>query len=157
MQELIATPQLEVIEYNPWEWTGQEKLSASFFDEVSRAIRRKDKSNDDKKLAKVLRQYGRRINASAELVDGMTRYLPLFLGSPPRHGARSLNTQGMRSLGLRHELSKVCIRPDDKLCSDRRLFRTINHLIFYSRRSVPQYQESPVLYLSGLFAYLARI
>lgn len=81
IQELTATPQLDVIEYNPWEWTGQEKLSASFFDEVSRAIQRKDKSKDGKKLAKVLRQYGRRINASAELVDGMTRYLPLFLGS----------------------------------------------------------------------------
>nr|WP_231977997.1 MULTISPECIES: hypothetical protein [Pseudomonas] len=78
IQELTATPQLDVIEYNPREWTGQEKLSASFSDEVSRAIRRKDKSKDGKKLAKVLRQYGQRINASAELVDGMTRYLPVW-------------------------------------------------------------------------------
>ncbi|KMM77957.1 P-loop NTPase fold protein [Pseudomonas deceptionensis] len=43
IQELIATPHLEVIEHNPWEWTAQEKLSESFFDEVSRAIRRKEK------------------------------------------------------------------------------------------------------------------
>ena len=43
IQELIATPHLEVIEHKPWEWTAQEKLSESFFDEVSRAIRRKEK------------------------------------------------------------------------------------------------------------------
>jgi predicted KAP-like P-loop ATPase len=81
VQELNNIQDLEVIEYNPWEWNGQEKLSASFFNEVSRAIRRKDKSKNGKKLARVLLQYGHRINAGAEFVDGMTRYLPLFLGS----------------------------------------------------------------------------
>lgn len=65
IQELIATPQLEVIEYNPWEWTGQEKLSASFFDEVSRAIRRKDKSKDGGPLRKCCGQTTKRSSDSA--------------------------------------------------------------------------------------------
>ncbi|MBK4989208.1 KAP family P-loop NTPase fold protein [Pseudomonas sp. S36] len=81
LQHFSATPEHQVIEFNPWEWGGQEKLSASFFDEVSLAIKRKDKSNEGKKLANVLRQYGQKLNASAALMEGFAKYLPLFLGS----------------------------------------------------------------------------
>ncbi|MEQ9725745.1 P-loop NTPase fold protein [Pseudomonas sp. WHRI 8822A] len=81
IQEFATNPSHEVIEYNPWEWTGQEKLSSSFFNEVSLAIKRKDKSEDGKQLAKVLRQYGRKLNAGAVLMEGFAKYLPLFLGS----------------------------------------------------------------------------
>ncbi|VXC94674.1 Predicted P-loop ATPase, KAP-like [Pseudomonas sp. 8Z] len=81
IQEFAANPSHEVIEYNPWEWTGQEKLSSSFFNEVSLAIKRKDKSEDGKQLAKVLRQYGRKLSAGAVLMEGFAKYLPLFLGS----------------------------------------------------------------------------
>ncbi|ERI50431.1 hypothetical protein N878_08795 [Pseudomonas sp. EGD-AK9] len=79
--QFATTPSHEVIEYNPWEWTGQEKLSSSFFNEVSLAIKRKDKSEDGKQLAKVLRQYGRKLNTGAALMEGFAKYLPLFLGS----------------------------------------------------------------------------
>ncbi|WP_339456411.1 KAP family P-loop NTPase fold protein [Pseudomonas sp. EA_65y_Pfl1_P120] len=81
LQNFSATPEHQVIEFNPWEWGGQEKLSAYFFDEVSLAIKRMDKSTEGKKLAKVLRQYGQMLNASAALMEGFAKYLPLFLGS----------------------------------------------------------------------------
>jgi len=81
LQHFSSTPEHQVIEFNPWEWGSQEKLSASFFDEVSLAIKRKDKSKEGKKLAKVLRQYGQKLNASAALMEGFAKYLPLFLGS----------------------------------------------------------------------------
>ncbi|MBL0844082.1 P-loop NTPase fold protein [Pseudomonas mediterranea] len=81
VEDFKSVPGYEVIEFNPWEWAGQEKLSATFFDEVSLAIQRKDKSKEGKRLAKALRQYGRRVNASAIVIDGMAKYLPLFLGS----------------------------------------------------------------------------
>lgn len=81
LNHFAANPSNEVIVFNPWEWAGQEKLSASFFDEISLAIKRKDKSKEGKQLAKVLRQYGRRLNASAALIEGFAKYLPLFLGS----------------------------------------------------------------------------
>ena len=68
LQNFSATPEHQVIEFNPWEWGGQEKLSASFFDEVSLAIKRKDKSKEGEKLAKVLRQYGQKLNTSAALM-----------------------------------------------------------------------------------------
>lgn len=81
LQHFSATPEHQVIEFNPWEWGSQEKLSASFFDEVSLAIKRKDKSKEGKKLAKVLRQYGQRLNSSAALMEGFAKYVPVFLGS----------------------------------------------------------------------------
>ncbi|EJM38388.1 KAP family P-loop domain protein [Pseudomonas sp. GM33] len=81
IDDFKSTPGHEVIEFNPWEWAGQEKLSATFFDEVSLAIQRKDKSKAGKQLAKALRRYGRRINTSAAVIDGVTKYLPILLGS----------------------------------------------------------------------------
>ncbi|OMQ31087.1 P-loop NTPase fold protein [Pseudomonas putida] len=81
IEDFKNVPGHEVIEFNPWEWAGQEKLSATFFDEVSLTIQRKDKSKAGKQLAKALRRYGRRINTGAAVVDGMTKYLPVLLGS----------------------------------------------------------------------------
>ncbi|MGX1089169.1 KAP family P-loop NTPase fold protein [Pseudomonas sp. AP3_22 TE3818] len=81
IEDFKNIPEHEVIEFNPWEWAGQEKLSATFFDEVSLAIQRKDKTKAGKRLAKALRRYGRRINTGAAVIDGMTKYLPLLLGS----------------------------------------------------------------------------
>ncbi|MDF7793954.1 KAP family P-loop NTPase fold protein [Pseudomonas syringae] len=80
IEDFKNAPGHEVIEFNPWEWAGQEKLSATFFDEVSLAIQRKDKSKAGKRLAKALRRYGRRINTGAAVIDGMAKYLPLMLG-----------------------------------------------------------------------------
>lgn len=81
IQDFKGVPGHEVIEFNPWEWAGQEKLSATFFEEVSLAIQRKDKTKAGKRLAKALRRYGRRVNTSAAVIDGITKYLPLLLGS----------------------------------------------------------------------------
>ncbi len=81
VEEFKSAPGHDVIEFNPWEWAGQEKLSANFFEEVSLAIQREDKSKEGKRLAKALRRYGRRVNAGAAVIDGMAEYLPLLLGS----------------------------------------------------------------------------
>ncbi|MGY6037963.1 KAP family P-loop NTPase fold protein [Aeromonas sp. AE23HZ002T15] len=81
IEDFKSLPKHDVIEFNPWEWAGQEKLSATFFDEVSLAIQREDKSKEGKQLAKALRRYGRRINSGAAIIDGMAKYLPILLGS----------------------------------------------------------------------------
>lgn len=81
IEDFKSLPGHDVIEFNPWEWAGQEKLSATFFDEISLAIQRKDKSKEGKLLAKALRRYGRRINSGAAIIDGMAKYLPIMLGS----------------------------------------------------------------------------
>ena len=33
----------DIIEFSPWEWAAQEKITASFFQEISKAIGRKDR------------------------------------------------------------------------------------------------------------------
>ena len=81
IEEFKQSPGNDVIEFNPWEWASQDKLSSIFFDEISLAIKRKDKSKEGKRLAKALRRYGQRINSSAAIIDGITKYLPILLGS----------------------------------------------------------------------------
>ncbi|WP_431065897.1 P-loop NTPase fold protein [Methylotuvimicrobium sp.] len=40
----------DVVEFSPWEWAAQEKITASFFQEISKSIDRIDKSKPGKKL-----------------------------------------------------------------------------------------------------------
>jgi predicted KAP-like P-loop ATPase len=66
----------EVIEYSPWEWAAQEKITASFFQEVSKSVGRKDKSKSGEKLAATLKKYGRYLNTGETVVSGFSAALP---------------------------------------------------------------------------------
>ncbi|MNJ55175.1 KAP family P-loop domain protein [compost metagenome] len=46
--EAISEDKPDVIEFSPWEWAAQEKITASFFQEISKSIDRKDKSESGK-------------------------------------------------------------------------------------------------------------
>ncbi|MBF7143071.1 MULTISPECIES: KAP family P-loop NTPase fold protein [Pseudomonas] len=81
LQHLAITSGAEVVEFNPWEWAGQDKLISVFFDEVSRAVQRKDSSKAGKELAKTFRRYGRRLSAGANLITGTAKVVPALLGS----------------------------------------------------------------------------
>jgi len=81
LDHLEATEGSQVIEFNPWQWAGQDSLSSAFFAEISRAIQRKDPTDDDKQLAKALRSYSRRLNTGASLADGTAKFLPLLFAS----------------------------------------------------------------------------
>ncbi|MCE4072512.1 MULTISPECIES: KAP family P-loop NTPase fold protein [Pseudomonas] len=81
LDHLAAIQGCQVIEFNPWQWAGQDSLSSAFFAEISRVIQRKDASDDDKKLAKLLRSYSRRLNTGASLADGTAKLLPMLLAS----------------------------------------------------------------------------
>lgn len=81
LDHLAATEGSQVIEFNPWQWAGQDSLSSAFFAEISRAIQRKDPTDDDKQLAKVLRSYSRRLNTGASFADGTAKLLPLLFAS----------------------------------------------------------------------------
>jgi hypothetical protein len=81
LDNLAAIQGCQVIEFNPWQWAGQDNLSSAFFAEVARVIQCKDSSEDDKKLAKLLRSYSQRLNTGASLADGTARLLPVLLAS----------------------------------------------------------------------------
>jgi predicted KAP-like P-loop ATPase len=81
MDHLAAIGGSQIIEFNPWQWAGQDSLSNAFFGEISRAIQRKDPTEDDKQLAKLLRSYSRRLNTGASWADGTAKLLPALFAS----------------------------------------------------------------------------
>lgn len=81
LDHLAAIQGCQVIEFNPWQWAGQDNLSSAFFAEISRVIQHKDSSETDKKLARLLRSYSRRLNTGASLADGTAKLLPVLLAS----------------------------------------------------------------------------
>ena len=81
LDHLAATEGCQVIEFNPWQWAGQDNLSNSFFAEISRAIQRKDPTESGKQLAKLLRSYSRRLNTGASWADGTAKLLPVLFAS----------------------------------------------------------------------------
>ncbi|MFG0731621.1 KAP family P-loop NTPase fold protein [Photobacterium damselae] len=74
--EEISENKPDVIEFSPWEWAAQDKITASFFQEISKSIGRTDKSKSGKKLAATLKKYGRYLNTGETLVTGLSAALP---------------------------------------------------------------------------------
>lgn len=74
--EEITEKKPEIIEFSPWEWAAQEKITASFFQEVSKSIGRTDKSKSGKELAATLKRYGRYLNTGETVVSGFSAALP---------------------------------------------------------------------------------
>ena len=66
----------DIVEFSPWEWAAQEKITASFFQEISNSIGRIDKSKSGKKLAATLKKYGRYLNTGEFVVNGLSAALP---------------------------------------------------------------------------------
>ncbi|MGX2954466.1 P-loop NTPase fold protein [Shewanella sp. JL219SE-S6] len=56
--EEISEDKPDVIEFSPWEWAAQEKITASFFQEISKSVGRTDRSKSGKKLAATLKSMG---------------------------------------------------------------------------------------------------
>ena len=77
--EKIKENKPQVIEFSPWEWAAQEKITSTFFQEISSAIGRVDKSKEGKKLADKIRKYGQYINAGGYIAQGLFSSLPLLV------------------------------------------------------------------------------
>ncbi|MCK4822944.1 AAA family ATPase [bacterium] len=65
-----------LVDFNPWEWAGQDKISKSFFEQLASSIGQQDKSKKRKAIAKKIRLYGLYLNSGATLVTGLTAALP---------------------------------------------------------------------------------
>ncbi|UBU47893.1 AAA family ATPase [Cobetia amphilecti] len=71
-----------VIQFSPWEWAAQERITDSFFQEISKTINREDKSETGKKLAKTLRKYGHYLETGEVVATGLSAILPfLFIAA----------------------------------------------------------------------------
>lgn len=78
--ESISDNKPDVVEFSPWEWAAQDKITSSFFEEISKSIGRKDKSKSGKKLAAILKKYGRYLNTGETVASSFSAALPtLFI------------------------------------------------------------------------------
>lgn len=78
--ETLTRNKPSVVNFSPWEWAAQEKITASFFKEISKSIGHIDKSKEGKKLSKMLIKYGRYLNTGESVVSGLSSALPtLFI------------------------------------------------------------------------------
>jgi predicted KAP-like P-loop ATPase len=70
----------DIVEFSPWEWAAQDKITASFFQEISKSIGRIDKSKEGKKLSATLKKYGCYLNTGESILTGLSAALPsLFI------------------------------------------------------------------------------
>lgn len=71
-----------VIEFNPWEWSGQQQLAAAFFHEVGIVLGKADSSESGKRRAAAWREYASYANLGAWIMKSAALILP-SLGGPP--------------------------------------------------------------------------
>lgn len=74
--ENISEDKPTIIEFSPWEWAAQDKITASFFEEISKSVGRVDEGGSEKKLAASLRRYGRYLNMGETVITGFSSALP---------------------------------------------------------------------------------
>lgn len=98
-QKLDITKPL-VIQFNPWEWAGQERISNSFFEQISASIGQQNQGKKWKSIAKKIRLYGLYLNAGATLATGLSAALPtLFLAATALGFAATLSdTEWLKNL-----------------------------------------------------------
>lgn len=70
-----------IVEFNPWEWAGQETISKAFFEQISRSLGSTNGNKNLKKVAKKIRAYGRYLNSGESLISGIAAAAPNALAA----------------------------------------------------------------------------
>jgi predicted KAP-like P-loop ATPase len=68
-----------IIEFSPWEWAAQEKITQAFFDEISKSIGKENDSEKYKKLAKKFEKYGGYLSASEIILSSASSSFPVII------------------------------------------------------------------------------
>lgn len=69
----------QIIEFNPWQWGGQERLGEAFFREIE-IVLKKSPSPDSRKVAALWRLYAARLRLGALISDGTSQVIAVGLG-----------------------------------------------------------------------------
>jgi len=91
-----------IIEFNPWQWAGQEQLAGAFFHEIGVALGKSDTSKEGKKRAAKWRAYGSYLTLGASLAKPLKTVLPL-LGIPGSNILDALTKALEQSSKVTHE------------------------------------------------------
>jgi len=62
----------EIVEFNPWQWAGQQGLLEAFFREIALALGKADKTRAGKKRAVKWRFYGAVLNTGSDVLAGLS-------------------------------------------------------------------------------------
>ncbi|SSO12250.1 KAP P-loop domain-containing protein [Acinetobacter nosocomialis] len=79
MKNITSKPM--VIEFSPWEWAAQEKITKAFFNEISKSIGRENSSEKNKKLADSFKKYGNYLAAGEVILTSTSNSLPFVLSA----------------------------------------------------------------------------
>jgi predicted KAP-like P-loop ATPase len=69
----------EILEFNPWQWSGEDKLTEAFFSELSLAIGKSSSRNSTRKAAEHFKYYGALLRATSHVTDVTTSPAIAFL------------------------------------------------------------------------------
>lgn len=107
-----------IIEFNPWQWSGQDQLVEAFFREIGLILDRSDASEHGKRRAAKWRTYGTYLTLGASVAKSLKAILPLL--GLPGSGIADILVKGMeQSAALAQEGSKGV--EDQELAQDRTL------------------------------------
>lgn len=67
-----------IVEFNPWQWSGQDQLAEAFFQEIGLALGRLDGSEGEKRRAAKWRTYGTYLTLGASLAKSLKTILPIL-------------------------------------------------------------------------------
>lgn len=70
-----------VIEFSPWEWAAQEKITKAFFNEISKSIGKESSSEKNKRLADSFKKYGNYLAASEVILTSTSNSLPFIVSA----------------------------------------------------------------------------
>ncbi|MBI5846621.1 MAG: hypothetical protein HZB31_01465 [Nitrospirae bacterium] len=64
-----------IVEFNPWQWAGQEQLAQSFFHEIGVALKRTGKGDTDKKRAANWKRYAAYLKVGSFLAGSINKFI----------------------------------------------------------------------------------
>jgi predicted KAP-like P-loop ATPase len=82
----------EILEFNPWQYRDDELLRRAFFDDLGKAVKRRDASETTKVLVRRLKSYSEVLAVGESVSGGLPKAIPIVLGS--------LGVIGLGSSGL---------------------------------------------------------
>src|SRR5436309_3509789 len=69
-----------IVEFNPWQWSAQDKIFEAFFKTVWERLKKPDIAKQSKELAKKWKSYAAVWGVGTTLVESLSESLPLILG-----------------------------------------------------------------------------
>ncbi|MEM1085622.1 MAG: P-loop NTPase fold protein [Verrucomicrobiota bacterium] len=86
------TPDPTIVEFNPWEWSGQQKLLEGFLSEIGIALGRVDKAGEYKELAKKWKRFADYLQFPATLAEAVSNISKGVFGASLIASAAALST-----------------------------------------------------------------